>query len=685
MKSFLLFLLLVSGAHASDVPRCQSQLLRVSVAQGAITGVGGQSVLGVLRSVTPKLSTLLQREYSLPDIPFPPKKEECAREGIDCSDVNFCQRQDLNPDLKKRLCFALPCSLLEGSRLIGKCKNVDYVFGSTIGFPTPVSIEKLSWDVKSIDYVGKEARLCFRINELTLAVGAQFNFDTTGTNLPDRSVIVSNLRGSLDKAKDICVSAKIDLALSRPISQIKMTPIGSDPLISDELIRSVAKNIHISGLSGYSPTELKTIAPEIMPVLFHPLRDSLEKSIAEALGKVLEDQVEEGLASVNSSEKPLILDSSSFMSELSFSRAILWQTIAFHECRQLVFSGRPIPPDHSCLGLDVTFTERLQSGLDPKVKITTASDLEFFQKGWTLDYDLSYPEYNFPNVVSEITRKNLLKLKSLIEENELSSELSGEEIEKITTERARTIRHLKKFITQIERKREADGLFKNVEVASDLILGVRRTVGVGVPGMCSTTTPSSHANANIPNCPIQAYVDLNEFNKVLGTLWSAGRMCNSGSGKDCYLPTDLIACKLDAAPQLRYVGASGRYSTNIKLRGCRKELLPFGIFGAHVSGDFNVSLSFKPKACRNGDFCIDQPIVNWSLVNGSGTGLMSDPFMRAKVSQAIDGAINEAMGKTLRIPLASATSGFLSQIPLKAEGRTKAGAGYFGVCFKEDK
>ena len=687
MKALLLFVLLVSGirAHASDAPQCRSQLLRVSVAQGAITGVAGSSVTSILRNVAPNLATLLQRSYDLPDIALPPKKEECAREGVDCSDQNFCSRHDINPELKKRLCFALPCPLFEGSRQVGKCKNVSDVFGTTIGFPQPVNIEKLAWDIKSIDYVGKDARLCFRINELSLSLVTQFNFDTTGTDLTDHSVVVTNISGSLDKPKDICLTAKIDLALARPISQVKIVHQSTGPFISDELIRNVARNVQVSGLTGYSATELRTIVPEIMPVLLHPLRESLELSIADALGKVLEDQVASSLTSVASSEHPLVLDSSSFMSELSITPPALWQSIAYQECRQLVFSGKQIPADHACIGLDVTFTERLQANLDPKVKITTSSDIEFFMKGWTLEYDLSWPSQRFPNVVSELLRKSLIKLKTQIEAGELSSELNGEEIRKVTNERRSMIRDIDTLTAQILAKRESDNVFKNIEVIGDLLPGVRRTVSLSIPGMCSATVLSTHAAANIPNCPIQAYVDINEFNKVLGTLWSSGRMCNGGKGTECQLPTDLIGCNLHTAPQLKYLGASGRYSTDLKLRQCRKELLPFGIFGAHVSGDFNVSLSFKPKSCHNGDFCIDQPRVTWALLPGTGTGVMSDPFLRAKVTTAINGAINESMSKTFRIPLATATSGFLSQIPLKAEGRTKSGAGYFGVCFKEDR
>lgn len=694
MKYLILLLTLVVQAHAYEAPQCRSELLRVKVAGDAIGGVTAQSVLNVLRNVAPQLQDLLQREYPIEDIPFPAKKEDCDRLGINCSE-NFCLDKNVPESQKAELCFALMCSLIEGPKNTGKCGDSSMVYGSTIGFPTPVVIENIAWDIKSINATGREARMCFRLNQLELSLSTKFSFDVSQTRLTDNSVTVSNIRGVLDSPKDICVTATIDIASRNPVSNVRIATENNQPFISENMIRQAARSVEVSGLTGYSPRELRAVIPELLPVLVYPMRETLEASVAEALGKVLEEQVAEHLGKVQNSNDPLLISSEAFMSELSFTPARLWESIAYHECRQLVLSGKQIPANHACIGLDVTFSNLFNTPEGPNRKITTSSDARFFLEGWTLSYDMSYPQ-SWPNVVSETFRKRLVALKEIILKGELLSDLNAEEIQKVQRERQSMIRGtIDPFLAQIAKKRNDDSILRNVEVHGDLSSGVSRGIGLALPGICSATTPSPHASANIPNCPIQAYIDVKEFNRVLSLLWETGRICDGGKGpyvqnaiapmsNGCQLPTDAVSCVLNNAPQLKQE-AGGRFSTAIKLKNCRKNILPFGIFGAHGGGDFNISFSFRPKPCFNGDFCIDQPRVTWSLAPGSATGLLQDPFIRSQVTQAFDKGISAAMSKTLRIPFGSATSGFLSHVPLKFEGRTKVGTGYFGVCLKEDR
>lgn len=681
MKSFILGLLLVSFAHA-QAPLCQSQLLKVTVANGALTGVTGRSALQFLRGLAPQLQELLKRDYDVETIPFPARSEECTRIGVNCP-RNFCQDPSVSPELRQQLCFSLPCPIFEGTRNVGKCNGVENVFGSTIGFPTPVSIKRLSWEVKSIDTVGKEARLCFRINDLALNLSTSLTFDTSHTQLPDHTVTVENISGELDQPKEICATASIDFSSNTPIKNVRIIPQGDGPFISDNVIRAAAKTVRVTGLTGYPQRELERVVPELLPVLVQPLRQSIEQSVASALGDVLEKQVAEYLNNLD--QHALVLDSESFISELSYTPTYLWQALAFHECRQLVLSGKSIPANHACIGQDVTFFDRRGSSSIENTKITARSDARFFYEVSTLGALISAPEFSYPNVVAESFRNRLLALRNLFEGRELSRDLTQEEGRKVLEERDQTIRSMiNPFLESIQKKRETDNLFRNVEVNSELAPGVQREIGLAIPGICNSS-PSSISNVSIPNCPIQAFVDLNQFNAVLTSLWEKGRVCSDGKGTDCTLPTDLITCKLVNSPQLRYLGASGRYSTSLQLRKCSKDILPFGLFGAKIGGDFNVSLTFKPKACNNGDFCIDQPQVTWTLLRGSEEGWLKDPFLKRKVTEKINSSIHEAMSKTFRIPFASATSGFMSEIPLKSEGRTKTGAGYFGVCLKEDR
>lgn len=693
MKALIILCLFVATfAHAND-QLCRSQLLKVTVANNAITGVTGRSALHFLRNLAPGLQELLKQDYQIEPLPFPAKTEECARIGVNCP-ANFCQDPSVSHELKKQICFALPCPMIEGTRNVGKCNGVDDVFGKTISFPSPVSIKRLRWEVKSIDTIGNEARICMRINDLALSLATKFEFDTSSTRLPESSLTVSNIAGELDQPKDICVSAMIDLSSNLPIRNVRIIPTSSGPFISDAVIRAAAKNVKVTGLSGYNQRELDAVVPELLPVIVHPLRQSLELSIAQALGTVLEEQVADYLNQID--ENSLSLNSEAFMSELSFTPPELYKMVAFNECRQLVLSGKSIPQGHACIGQEVTFFDRRGQTSIENDTIKQTSGVRFFYEVSTLGMTFSFPKDRWGNVVSETFRKRLLSLRQLFESRELSPELSPAEGIKVLKERQHFLQSsITPFLAMMEAKRLQDNLFPNVEIQGDLSAGVQREVGLALPGICSETNPSSFNGISIPNCPIQAFVDLNQFNRVLTTLWEKGRICSNGQGaynpnsteypNGCVLPTDVIYCKLAAAPQLKYLGASGRYSTNIQLRNCTKNILPFGLFGASIGGDFNATLTFKPKACHNGDFCIDQPNVTWNVVRGSEAGWLKDPGMRGQVTKAIDKAINEAMSKSFRIPFASATSGLMSEIPLKAEGRTKSGNGYFGVCLKEDR
>lgn len=684
MKTLIILcLFLASLARADEQHQCRSQLLNIRVANNALSGVTGRSALQFLRGLAPNLQELLKRDYAIEPIPFPAKSEECDRLGVNCP-KNFCQDPSVSADLKQQLCFALPCPIFEGTHNVGKCAGTENVYGNMISFPSPVSIKRLVWEVKSIDTVGKDARLCARITDLGLSLATSFSFDTSATHLPDSAVTVSNIEGSLDQPKDLCISATIDFSSNTPIKNVKIIPQGNGPFISDNVIRTAARSVRISGLTGYTQREIDAVAPELLPVLVQPLRQSIEQSIAQALGDVLQDQVAQYLNQLD--HDSLIIDSEAFMSELSFTDPQIWKNFAFHECRQLVLSGKPIPANHACIGMDVTFFDRRGPVSIENEKITARSDAKFFYEVSTLGFGFEWASQSWPNLVAESVRNRFLALRQQLESSEVSHDLTQDQAAHVIQERRTMIRNqIEPALEHIRKNRERDRLFPNIEIQGNLNSGVSREVGLAIPGVCSATAPSSFAGASIPNCPIQAFMDLNQFNTVLRSLWSVGRICSSGKGVECGLPTDLIYCNLEAAPQLTYLGASGRYSTDIKLRKCTKNILPFGMFGASIGGDFNVKLSFKPKACNNGDFCIDQPNVTWNIVRGSEQGWLADPFMRGQVTTAINRSIHEAMSKTFRIPFASATSGFMSEIPLKAEGRIKAGNGYFGVCLKEDR
>jgi hypothetical protein len=107
------------------------------------------------------------------------------------------------------------------------------------------------------------------------------------------------------------------------------------------------------------------------------------------------------------------------------------------------------------------------------------------------------------------------------------------------------------------------------------------------------------------------------------------------------------------------------------------------MFGqGRIGGDFNLDFSFTPKACNGGDFCMDNPDVNWSVVPGSERfALRPESMLNGLVQSNIQSAINGAIGDTIRIPMATSV-GPLASVPLEAEGRVDTGPGFFGACLR---
>lgn len=672
----------VAQALDIDAAHCRSQLLRVNVANGALTDVSGRSVVPMLREILPAIKSSLETSFTIPELDFPPNEDECKRLGANCTDRGLCKNPNTPAEIRSALCFELPCALLEGTLNAGKCNNTSYIFAASIAFPTPLVIEKIDWNVKDVSYTGSEAKICVELTELSLSMGTQISFDTHGTNLPENFVGISDIKADLDGKRDICIKARVDLASSHPLNHVRIETDNSAPFISDNMLRNAVRNVKVTGLSGYRPADLARVVPELLPVILQPIRETIESGVTAALGQIIEDQVARASANLASSQEPNFLNTQAFMSELSYVPTTLWNEVYFQECRNLVFSNRPIPVGHPCIGLEVTPSKiDFRPGIHDRPKIAQNSDAKFFSENYVMN-TLDVPSF-YPNVVAESFKQRLLALKEILKSTDVHPSL---ERERILTQRSRFISYIiDPFVRRMEQRLAQDTALRSVEIQGELVQGVRREVSIALPELCSTTTYSPHQNVSIPNCPIQVFADMNEFNRVLRSLWENGRICSSGKGVDCVLPTDSISCTLIAAPQLKFVPGTKRYATDIKLKGCRADILPFGIFGATLGGDFNVSLNFIPKACFNGDFCIDQPRISWTLARGSETGLLQDPIIRGQITSAINSGIQSAMGQAFRIPFGSATSGIFSQVPLKAEGRTKSGNGYFGVCLKEER
>ena len=133
---------------------CGSQLLRVDVAANALNSKNAQSLLPALQSFadSPMLQGMIQKKYPLTPIGFPHTMETCVREkaegdpdflGIDCNAPGLCSDKNLNPAVREKMCFKLPCPVLEGSLNPGKCAEQKDIYPVGISFPDPLDIKNI--------------------------------------------------------------------------------------------------------------------------------------------------------------------------------------------------------------------------------------------------------------------------------------------------------------------------------------------------------------------------------------------------------------------------------------------------------------------------------------------------------------------------------------------------------------
>lgn len=724
---FLGLLLIPLSAMADEVcdedllTRCRSQLLRVTVAPDALN-MNEEAVLPLLRKLSdsPSLQTLLESSYDIPDVSMPPDETECLREkaegdpafqNVNCSDKDLCNRPGLSPELKQRLCFNLPCSLLAGPD-VAQCPEQSNVGFTSISFTEPLKIEKIRFTPTTVDFKDNKAKLCFRITELSLNINTRLNFDNSGTQLRDNGISLSNVRPTLDGPREICAVAPLNLSARPPVGEIQVIPQGDGPFISNDMIKKAAADLRIQGLSGYKPEDIERIKTDLVPRLFHPVRDSVEEGVSEALGEVFTEELQKIFNKGGTS----FVDGRSYISELGIQNMEVLEQMKIVECSQLreATNYQRSHAFHLKTPESEEMVKRYEANFERKCK---------YPGGLHPVYNTEYvPTYPAPearakladlmrgkNITSESVKQRLIALKEVMLEepasgrdhvmwhpNEQSRQRHLEQQRQRMMERYE--REIAPLVSQIE-KAQTDANLPNL--IGRVLDGRSPTpnavdFGLSLPEICNDLGASPMANKRIPNCPIQVYADLNQFNGLLKKMWENGQLCMKGKGpswrgsgasrtpnpEPCTMEMGGMTCRLDSAPQLK-ADRNGRYKVSVQLKRCSRPpaFLIFGAFG----GDINIDYTFKPKACENGDFCIDEPDPNWSVVEGTESGaLRPKSAFNTTVRNGLDAAINGALGKVIRIPMASAVSGPLADVPLRAEGRVDSGPGYFGACLEVD-
>jgi len=702
------------GQYCLDEAKCRSQLLRVEVAANVLGRGNVQQLMPGLQALSESslLQTNLERGYPLQPISFPHSKEVCVREkaegdpsfqNIDCESKTLCSDGSLTAAARAQLCFKLPCPIIEGTLNVGACNGVAEIYPTDISFPGALTIDKIRLSPTSVNLVGDRARLCFRVNELEINMSTRLVIDTANTQLPENNIQIDNIKPRLDQPRELCLTARVNLTSANPISEVRVENPSGEPFISDQMIREAAQGLRVSGLSGYPADALQAIQSEVVPVLFQPLRASIETGIQQSLGETFEKELKRVIQPLTAATngQSLFVNSQSFMSELGLSNLDIREQLSRVECAALAGAGRPIPPSHSCIGLP-EFGDSV---------VTTAFDSPVINELMTLEWKMKGK-----NITSESIKQRLIALKEVLLQqiNEFPPRPDDppSTVQMINEGHAESLQRLNRdyidaMVGQISTAQLEGQLYNFIEIQNQLQRGQSTNVGMSLPEICSATNPSPHAGREIPNCPVQAYVDLNEFNQVLTRMWESGRMCQRGRGRfvprldsagqpmesaegeplgtGCYMEMSGMGCYLKTAPQIQFDSATRKYKIPLKLEKCFYPGVPFlwmntGI--ARFGADFNIDFAFQPKACSNGDFCMENPDVDWSVVPGSGTqGLGDASWMQNMITGKIGQALNSTLGNTIRIPLASG-AGALANVPLQAEGRVDSGPGFFGACLE---
>ncbi len=707
-KMLIVFILLVSPlSRAEEIcnPDCKSQFIRVDIAENALNPAAVGGLLPALETLSGSqfLKTALERKFPVDPISFPHSAETCKREKsegdptfatIDCDARDICSNPKYKGEVREKLCFKLPCPLFEGNLQVGKCGPVTDIHMTRISFPTDIQIEKIDFTPTKVEFKDNVANLCFLMKDLSIKLGTNIDVDSSETRLADKVLQISNVNPRLNKPTGLCLSANVNLSSQTPITNVKLTTPDKNPFINDDILRAAAQKMVLKGMGGYKHEDLEAIKSELFPVILNPIRDPLEEVLKDKLGKVFEEQIQKVIRPFRSDS--LSIDGSTYTSELGVANLEVRDQVSKLECAFSKAAGERVSADHPCIGLSI--------GSRP---LTTDLDETFLTPFFQLDALRRMLEKKV--VTSEAIKQRLLAMKEVAKREALDPKSPLPADLKESSRRSnikRSLEQLDALVAKIDKAQMESQIIKVIEIQNGINGGnFPSSVGLVLPNLCGPEA-SPHANRKIPGCPIQTYIDLQEFDKVLAGMWKSGQLCMEGSGDyrpvldaagkpvynkhgepevkgGCKMNLNGLGCYVQHPPKLTYDRKSKQYKVDLSLKGCYHggKIFGLGKFGA----DFKVDLAFQPKVCGAGDLCIDKPKVKWAVAPGScRLAICKESWLSSRVISSIDESITEALKDTLKIPLASGIAG-LSGLPIRAEGRVDAGPGYFGICLELKK
>lgn len=711
MKLFILMMMAFHGfAYGSCLGenRCSSQLLRVEVDNGILANGGAENLLPALGSLAKSnfLKNKIIKKYEITPFVFPHNKETCQREKdqgnrrfqkIDCNANNLCERGVVSKSVKELICFALPCTILEGNLNEGQCSGIQNIYSEQIGFPEPLELNNIELDPTSIDFNNGRANLCFTLNKIQGKVSASLSMDTAGTQLQDDKIQVTDVSIELDKPRNVCVAADVDITSKNPVSNIVLTPEGDEPFISNNMIIDAATGAKVSGLSGYNSEDVNQVKNDLLPVLFQPLRSQVEEGVKDALAEVFEEELAILTNSLGPSDgtQALYMNSSDSIGQLNVSNTMVGNQLAITECALLKANSKPIPVNHSCLGKK----DKLGNVITADSQMITGS--EFVALSSLL---------RDTNVNSASIRDRLEALKELIQ-NEPYIPTSGQErIGNSETWRRMhesgkkmDISDINNAIKRIDNNILRENTISMIGITDTLNQGRSRELAMITPEICDAANPSTHAGRSIPNCSAQVYLDITEFNGILSSMWESGALCARGRGADrvkevrdgCFMPIgNGFSCYFKSPPKMSYDSRTKRYNTAVELEKCYKgpvggllgdiarlvvpSLESLGSFGA----DFDINLSSKFKIDGQGSLEASNAASTFRIVPGTESGgLVESDRWNKDVVKGVNEAFTGALTEIIKIPVKDLTSSMLG-FPIQATGKIDSGPGYIGICFE---
>lgn len=690
-----MFLPLLAQTQTTAGSQCQSQLMRLQIDNSALTGVLSNTQ-ALQERVLPPLRTYLNsdafkagflRDYPLVPVGFPYDHELCEREKtelgraafheVNCQDPNLCSNTTVDESVKARLCFALPCSFVMGSRM-SQCTRNAVARPAHMNFVEPIKLRELSLEPQNVTIEGNNLRSCFKMTALRTQMSIGIDFENRG--IPYEQIGLNHLELNLDGERQICLTARFDLSRVPILSQVRLENVSGGPFVSDAMIDQALRGSTVSGLTGYSPETLQILKTTGLPPMARHFRSSIETAIAGVLSTTFESTVSGYLGGLGGQVTPAKVAATpdSIISELGVGNLAVKKYVDLLDCSLLKRERKPIPADHACMTADYAFLEHA----------LTLSRVPAPDRAVALLRDAMAKN---ENVTSETLRGRIL---------DMAARFGQQNLRPLYESQVRPIAE------QISLNQSQSTLTSGIELVGQLSNQSQMNVSFCLPDICDHERPSAHADRSIPNCPIQTYVDINELNNLLRAMYTSGRLCHRGRGdfvpernsrgeivrengglargRGCLLSVeenpDGLRCYLNGPPELKFDPTTRRYNVSLKTQECFRG----GVFigAGKIGGDINFNIGFTPSICNGGDFCLENGAAEWNVVPGTARyALRESSWLNGLVRGRIDSNLREIISKSLRFPLTSG-QGPLTNIPIEPDGRTDMGDGYFGACLK---